>query len=300
MKNKVLSLLVICFFCIVAMGCSSHHREKPLKIGIAFGGGGAKGAAEVGVIKVLDELGIKADYVAGTSMGAVIGGLYAAGYSGNEIEQMLLHEEWMVIYDKDKMLQNSDARNFLGLIKGPFFREQLDSVLSAKGAHFFQHIQIPFCCVATDLSHSAFKEVDLTEGVVADAIRISMAYPVPSNAPIERNGMKLADGGIVNNLPVDVVRKMGADIVIAIDLEQSNSDYDLGIPTIDLLTEWFNTRPDIPRKLKNIDDADIYIHPSLKGYSITDFSPLSLRHMVECGEKAALEQKDLLLKYKKK
>lgn len=261
-----------------------------------FGGGGAKGAAEVGALKVIEEAGIKADYVVGTSMGAVIGGLYAAGYSAEEIEKMLLNEDWMWLYDGRKMLQFSDNRSTIGLVRGPYFREQIDRVLSERGGHLFRHMQTPFVCVATDISNGDFIEKDLSEGVVAEAIRVSMAFPAPGNAPIDMDGMSLADGGIVNNLPVDVARRMGADVVIAIDLEQGVNDFDLGLPTLGILTKWINTRPDIPRRLKNIDDADIYIHPNLNGFNITDYEPHSLSVMIDRGAQSAMEHFDELKK----
>lgn len=283
--------------CVIVIGCKpgpSPTKASP-RIGVVFGGGGAKGAAEVGVLKALEEAGVKADYVVGTSMGAVIGALYAAGYTADEIEMMLLHEEWMWLYSSKKMFQLSDERSLLGLVRGPYFREQMDKVLSAKGAHLFRHIQTPFVCVTTDLSNNDFKEVDMSEGVVAEAVRISMAFPVPGNAPINIDGMALADGGIVNNLPVNVARDSGkVDIVIAIDLQQGDNDIDLGLPTLGLITRWFNTRPDIPRRLKNIDDADIYIHPNLQGFSIKDYEPRRLSQMIDSGYKAAMEHFDEL------
>ena len=284
------------------MGCSqgSSSLETP-RIGIVFGGGGAKGAAEVGVLKALEEIGVKPDFVVGTSMGAVIGALYAAGYTADEIEKMLLNEDWMWLYSKNKMFELSDERTLLGLVSGPYFRERMDRALSEKGAHLFRNIQTPFVCVTTDISNNEFKEVDLAEGVVAEAVRISMAFPAPGNAPIDMDGMSLADGGIVNNLPVNVAREKGeVDIVIAIDLEQSVNDLDIGIPTLGLLTKWFNTRPDIPRRLKNIDDADIYIHPNLKNYSIKDYEPHLLSQMVDSGYKAAMAHYEVLLNYSKK
>jgi len=301
MKNSHILFFFFCL-CLSVIGCKPALSPSPVtspKIGIVFGGGGAKGAAEVGVLKALEEVGIKADYVVGTSMGAVIGALYAVGYTAGEIEEMLLHEEWMWLYCKDKMFQLSDERSLLGLVSGPYFREQMDRVLSEKGAHLFRHIQTPFVCVTTDLSHNEFREVDLSEGVVAEAVRISMAFPVPGNAPINMDGMALADGGIVNNLPVNVARDSGkVDIVIAIDLQQGDNDFDLDIPTLGLLTKWINTRPDIPRRLKNIDDADIYIHPHLQGFSIKDYEPRRLSQMIDSGYKAAMEHYDELIKLK--
>ena len=303
MKSSFAFLSIVLCWYLTVLGCT--HASKPNdthpRIGIVLGGGGAKGAAEVGALKALDEIGVKADFVVGTSMGAVIGALYAAGYSAKEIEKMLLHEDWMWLYSKEKMFQINDERSFLGLVSGPYFREQMDKALSEKGAHLFRHIQTPFACVTTDLSNHEFKEVDISEGVVAEAVRISMAFPVPGNAPINMDGMSLADGGMVNNLPVNVARDSGkADIIIAIDLQQEDNEFDLGIPTLGVITKWFNTRPDIPRRLKNIDDADVYIHPDLKDYSIKDYEPHRLSQMIDSGYKATMAHYDELVKYRSK
>ena len=298
MKISFTALFSVLFCCLLFVECkpkSSSTKSTP-SIGIVFGGGGAKGAAEVGVLKALEEMGIKADYVVGTSMGAVIGALYAAGYTADEIEQKLLNEEWMWLYSKSKRSLLGDERSLLGLIRGPYFRAQLDRALSEKGAHLFRHIQTPFVCVATDISNNELKEVDMSEGVVAEAVRISMAYPVPGNAPINMDGMSLADGGIVNNLPVNGAREMGqVDIVIAIDLQQDDDEFNLGVPTLGVITKWLNTRPDIPRRLKNIDDADIYIHPNLKSFSIKDYEPHRLSQMIDSGYKAAMAHYEELI-----
>ena len=292
MKSSHILILFVLSCCLTLVSCSSKE-ERP-KIAIVFGGGGAKGAAEVGALKVIEKAGIKADFVVGTSMGAVIGGLYAAGYSADEIEKMLLNEDWMWLYDGRKMFQFSDNRSTIGLVRGPYFREQMDKVLTEKGAHLFRHIQTPFVCVATDISNGDFIEKDMSEGVIAEAIRVSMAFPAPGNAPILMDGMSLADGGIVNNLPVDVAKRMGADVVIAIDLEQEVNDFDIGLPTLGIFTKWINTRPDISRRLKNIDDADIYIHPNLNGFNITDYESHSLSVMMDRGFLSAMEHFDEL------
>ena len=282
--------------CFLLIACNPTS-ERPRRTALVFGGGGARGAAEVGVLKYLEEVGVKVDCVAGTSMGAVIGSLYAAGYSAGEIEQLLLNEEWMWLFDREKLGEISSTRHLTGLLKGAYFREQMNKALAKKDGQFFHHIQRPFCCVGTILSRAGFEEVDFNKGSVADAVRISMAFPAPGNLLAYQDGKHMADGGIVNNLPVNVARdSLKADIIIAIDLEQGDCDFKIGVPTIGLLTRWFNTRPDVPRRLKNIDDADIYIHPNLKEYSIADYDRESLQQMIDSGYVAARRQHSELIR----
>ena len=194
------------------------------KVGLVLSGGGAKGAAEVGVLKVIDKArkyGLKIDYIAGTSMGALIGGLYAAGICPDDIERMMLIEKWLSLYSKDAVgyFSKNYWRAPTGLVRDDFLQNKLDSVFSSYGCRFFSDTLIPFNCVAVNINDMT--EVYLKEGVLARSIVSSMAYP--GFLPIQQDGMNLIDGGILNNLPVDVVRRMGADIVIAIDLEQTTN-----------------------------------------------------------------------------
>ena len=211
---------------------------KRPRIGLALGGGGAKGMAHVGVLKVLEELRVPVDYVAGTSMGAIVGGLYASGMAPEDIETLLVSQDWWDLIqdytprrDLNFRRKEEDHRYVSGtgvgvrgfrivLPDGIAAGQKLNNVLQtvtvpAMGAATFDDLNIPYRAVATDL-HTG-EPVLLDRGNLALAMRASMAVPVVFS-PITMDGRTLVDGGVVMNIPVEVVRAMGADIVIAVDV----------------------------------------------------------------------------------
>lgn len=248
------------------------------KVGLALGGGGAKGAATIGVLKVIEEAGIKVDYVAGTSIGAIIGGLYASGYSIQEMEDMFLSQEWKDILDGDKVESN------------------IQKWLARYGVEQFKDTRIPFRCVAA--KENNFEEVVLYNGLLYKAIRASMSIPRVYES-VKWDDMYLVDGGVANNLPVDVVKEMGADIVIAIDLQQPNG-ISLGISVrelfnIGVLADWFLSRPDLPRYYENIKETDVHINPRLPDFSAASFGHDNCELMMQLGEEKAREHWDELI-----
>ena len=297
--------------------------NKQPKIGLVLGGGGAKASAEIGVLKKLEEMGIKVDCIAGSSMGAVIGSLYAAGYSASEIEKFMLWEDWMKIFDKKKIFNtinidletNYDQHHSdLGLVVRPYLQEKLDAVLSKKGGHLFEGLKIPFRCTATIAEkYSNLEEYTFQEGVVATGVIASMSHPCYIFA-WEHEGMNLYDGGILNNLPVNLVDSMHADIIIAVDIENSKkirtdefasllkTKYPLPYQFITTKIEslsygkpilnWLTGSQDIGKREQFIeraktDDSFIYIHVDLDKYSVADFNNDSIGKMIDLGEKAA-------------
>ena len=283
------------------------------KIGLVLGGGGAKGAAEVGVLKVLEEAGIKPDYICGTSIGSIVGGLYAAGYSAAELETMFQTQEWLsLLTDRSSSLANEPYKvdndvtyifgfpiidrkaKGLGVMKGSSIEHMLDSMVCAKGCKDFQSLKIPFCCVAADIRSGT--EVILREGSLARAMRASMAIPAIFK-PVEIDDRKLVDGGMLNNLPVDVCREMGADIIIAVDLQQNEqkprpqTDLSALTPIADLvglggILNWITNRPDIEKYNANRQKVDIYIHPVLDA-DVTSFGNKTAARMIQQGANAA-------------
>lgn len=294
--EKVICIVIASLFSV------SITASRP-KVGLVLGGGGAKGAAEVGILKVIDKArkyGLEIDYIAGTSMGALIGGLYAAGISPDDIERLMLTEKWLSLYSKDAVgyFSKNYWRAPTGLVRDDFLQNKLDSVFSSYGCRFFSDTLIPFNCVAVNINDMT--EVYLKEGVLARSIVASMAYP--GFLPIQQDGMNLIDGGILNNLPVDVARRMGADIVIAIDLEQatkSTRNFSLkGTLGIGGFANWFVSRPDFKKRNENIKDANVYIHPVLTAFSIKDFDYSKLIRMIEIGEQEGNKFWNILINLK--
>lgn len=284
------------------------------KIGIVFGGGGAKGAAEVGVLKVLEETGIQVDYIAGTSIGSIVGGLYAAGYKANELETMFQTQEWLsLLTDRKASLINEPYQtingvtyifgfpvmdrnsSIFGIMKGETVENMLDSMLSVKGCKTFESLPVPFCCVTADIRTA--REVVISKGSISKAMRASMSIPGIFK-PVKLDDRLLVDGGMLNNLPVDVCRKMGADIVIAIDLQQEEqkprkqTDLSMLSSLADLIgfggiLEWITNRPDIEKYLENRKKANIYIHPNLPDADASSFGNKNAARMIQAGVTAA-------------
>lgn len=272
---------------------------KP-KVALVLGGGGAKGAATIGALKVIQRTGIKVDYVVGTSIGSVIGGLYAAGYLPNEIESLFLNNEWLRLL-ADKPAKKDKSRNVIGITKGDVVQQKLDALFRKKKCRTFKSTRIPFRCVTTDVMR--IKEVILSNDSLAKAIRASISIPGVYR-PVEIGGLKLIDGGLMNNLPVDVARRMGASIVIAIDLEQDKKDSE-GLwnqlkdqLSIQGITDLIGSNA--KKHEANVKDADVYIHPNLSGFNISSFGTNNFKSMEEIGEETARKKKDELLIVKKR
>ena len=172
--------------------------------------------------------------------------------------------------------------NGVGMLRGDHIMELIDSCTNLPDSVNFDELNIPFRCVAYDMQNK--KEVVMDRGNLPLAVRASMAIP-GAFKPVRLNDMVLLDGGLINNLPVDVVRQMGADIVIAIDLTQHKKetrDISVGIGG---LLDWVISRPDLIKYNQNVDSADIYINPILDGYGVTSFNRNSIEVMIDLGER---------------
>lgn len=261
---SILCLLVLFFSISISAG--RQNNGKRLKVGLVLGGGGAKGATEVGVLKVINEVGVPIDYIAGTSIGAIVGGLYSVGYSVEQIDSLFRNENWGDLFVNGNTL------------------ELLENMVGYKDSIDFSQLPIPFRCVAADMKKH--QEVVLKSGRLAQAMRASMAIP-GAFKPVKINGRVLVDGGMFNNLPVDVVRDMGADIVIAIDLTQKKHktrDFSLKETFgIGGLLDWLVSRPDWKKHNENRELVDIYINPNLEGYDAASFSKKDINRMIEIG-----------------
>lgn len=178
------------------------------KVGLALGGGGAKGLAHIGVIKALEAAGIKIDYIAGTSMGALVGGWYAATGDIESLEDFILHIKKTDILEVKEIVRRKDGTLFKGESVTDKLRKELGGIK-------IEDLQIPFAALATNAKNG--DEVCLKSGDLVDAIRASAALPIVF-APVEIGGQLLMDGGLVNPVPADTVKDMGADYIIAVDV----------------------------------------------------------------------------------
>ncbi len=277
------------------------------RIGLVLSGGGARGAAHIGVLKMLDRLHVPVDAIAGTSMGAVVGGLYASGMSGEEIERAMASVNWQSAFrDRSQRgeldyRRKEEDREFLvnlplglqgrklvipkGLVQGQKFTETLRALtLPVARITDFDRLPTPFRAVATNLETGA-KEV-LADGDLTTAMRASMSVPGVF-APVEYRHKLLVDGGLVDNLPIDVIRAMGVDVLIVVDAGfplQSRKGLN-SVPSITNQMFSILLRRDVERELASLRPADVVVSPQLGDFSSYDFP--DIMKIVNAGETAA-------------
>lgn len=304
----VFLMLICCGLSMLAQQQNEGGKTRP-KVGLVLGGGGAKGAAAIGILKELEREKIPVDYIAGTSIGAIIGGLYAQGYRADDLEKLFRSQNWLALLaDRDTTLvgkvykeedgviyvfgfpvrKKADADKNTGfwMLHGDHVYNFLDSLVSRSPVQRgIVKRAIPFSCVAFDIRRQ--QEIVLDTGSLARNMRASMAIP-GAFKPVQIDTLMLVDGGMGNNLPVDVVRKMGADIVIAVDLQQRKRD-DYRSPFGFLkglggILDWLAERPDIKKYNVNRTKADLYINPDLGSYGVTDFNAKAIKAILKIGE----------------
>lgn len=311
----------------------STFAQRP-KVGVVLCGGGAKGAAHVGVLKVLEENDIPIDYIVGTSMGAIVGGLYAIGYSAAELDSLIMAQDWSYMmsdriprrdtyFEQRKYQDNYLIRipfgsgDYSRLGPRPQLRRNeggslLDNIPLAvvNGQNIynlftrlsvgyqdsldFTRMPVPFACVAVDLISK--KEVVFKSGHFVDAIRASMAIP-GYFSPVRIDDMVLIDGGALNNYPVDVAREMGADIIIGVKLGELEKED----PAVNSIGDLFSQVLELYMDAKSPDalaSTDILVSPSVKGYNTLSFDTRSLRTLIDNGEAAAREKQEELTRLK--
>ncbi len=284
------------------------------KVGLVLSGGGARGAAHIGVLRELERQNVPVDFIVGTSMGAIIGGLYASGLDVDRIEQAMRDIDWNTVFndatdrreltirrkrdndffqlDKDAGISETGLELPTGLIRGQkLYLELVKLTRHASGMHHFDRFPIPFRCVATDISSG--EQVVLDSGNLALAMRASMAVPGVFST-VHLDDRILVDGGISNNLPIDVARDMGAEVIIASDISSplaAAPETDSVLYVVGQLSRLL-TRANVDRQLQSLGERDILITPELGDFSSSDF--VDAMDIVDSGQEAAAEAASLL------
>lgn len=301
------SLTLILFFFLI-FSAFSQEQKKP-KIGLVLSGGGAKGLAHIGALKEIEKAGIKIDYIGGTSMGAIIGGLYAAGYTADELDSIFrdvntdaliqdnIPRKNKTFYEKynDEVyvvtlpFQKMRVAVPKGLSKG-LYNYNLLSRLTHKYRHEndFNKLKIPFVCIATNVETG--KEVVFREGSLPLAITASGAFP-SLFSPVEIYGSYYIDGGVTNNYPVEEVRKMGADVIIGVDVQDGLKNINQINGAAGVLVQISNFQM-VERMRQKIAETDVYIKPNIEGYSVISFEDGEA--IIKKGVEAAQKVKDKL------
>jgi len=279
--------------------------EKRPVIGLVLSGGGARGAAHVGVLKVLEDLRIPVDIITGTSMGGIVGGLHAYGYSADELESLLVNTDWNdIFYDKPprkhlSFRRKQDDANFMVKLEafyqngkfilptGLVYGQKLDMFLTSltpSTPNNFDALPIRFRAVAQDIE--ADEEVIMGDGSLVKAMRASMSIPGVFT-PVERNGRLLVDGGLINNLPVKLAQELGADILIVVDLSDEPPKRDKLSSPLSIINQnlGFMIERNTRQQLSSLAPEDILLQPKLEGYSSTDF--WRAKEMITVGVAAA-------------
>jgi len=299
---------------------TTDDSQRP-RIGLALSGGGARGAAHVGVLRALNELRIPIDYIAGTSMGAIVGGLYASGKSADEIEEILMTTDWVdVFHDQTARADKTFRRKLddelylikakpginpktgelklpIGLIQG----QKINLMLERYTGHVatvndFDELSIPFRAIATDLESGG--EVVIGSGNLAQAIRASMSIPI-AMAPVFAYDKALVDGGMANNLPISVVREMGADVVIAVDISTPLQNLDDISTVLDVSEQLmgFLSRLRTEVALKTLTERDELIVPELDFIATGDFVVDKIAEAIPAGREAVEQVADSLSRF---
>lgn len=281
---------------------SAEASARP-KIALVLSGGGARGFAHVGILQALEAARVPVDMVVGTSMGAIIGGLYASGMSPDAMEREILEVDWSGLFrerlPRQELSQRRKEEDFefsqavaLGFKDGAFQLPQgavssrsLELLLRrltlhTRGLDNFDQLPLPYRAVATDLESG--QEVRVASGDLAAAMRASMSVPGVF-APLAWNGRILGDGGLVNNLPVNVARSLGAEVVIAVNIgtpllgkDKLNSVFGVTLQMINILTE-----QNVQHSIQGLGTRDLLLYPDLGPLSSTDFG--KARELIESG-----------------
>ena len=289
------------------------------KVAVVLSGGGAKGMAHIGALKVLERAGIPIDIVTGTSMGSIIGGLYAIGYNAQSLDSMVRVQDWSyVITDRENLRRQSlndrrkqntyvystgmtiGKRNMQagGIIKGKNLAELFQRLCTGytDSIDFTHDLRIPFACVATNIIDNS--EVDFHSGRLPQAMRASMAIPA-AFSPVRMGDKVLVDGGLKNNYPADLAREMGADIIIGVTVQGAPKEAADLVGTMSILSQII----DVNCKNKyeeNLAITDLHLSVDTKGYGSASFSQAAIDTLIRRGEEVAMRHWDDIIALKKR
>ena len=318
MKKSILIL-----FALLMTGMANAQTDSTTvgrkKVAVVLSGGGAKGMAHIGVLKVLEKAGIPVDIVTGTSMGSIIGGLYAIGYNASALDSMVRVQDWgYVITDKEDLRNQSlgDRRKqntyFYttgltigkrdlqagGFIKGKNLAELFQQLCTGytDSLDFTHDLRIPFACVATNVIDNS--EVDFHSGRLPQAMRASMAIPA-AFSPVRIGDKVLVDGGLKNNYPADIAREMGAEVIIGVTVQGAPKVAEDMSGTMSILSQII----DVNCKNKydeNLAITDLHLQVDTKGYGSASFSPAAIDTLIRRGEELAMRHWDDIIALKQR
>ncbi|MEM8998790.1 MAG: patatin-like phospholipase family protein [Bacteroidota bacterium] len=281
------------------------------KVGLVLSGGGAKGLAHIGALKVIEKSGVQIDYIGGTSMGAIVGALYASGYSAHELDSIFKATNFADLIQDNvprsakTFYEKEDSERYaLGLPFDNFkvsfpqaisggqniYNELVRLLFHVKDVEDFNDLPIPFLCIATNVETG--EEVLLNRGYLPEAIMASGTFPSLFE-PAEIDDIILIDGGVVNNYPIDEVKALGADLIIGIDVQDDLANRESLSSATGILLQINNYRTVNDMKNK-VGKTDMYIHPDIDDFSVVDFERGS--EIIANGELGAMEQMDALKK----
>ncbi|MBT8315113.1 MAG: patatin-like phospholipase family protein [Maribacter sp.] len=301
----ITAILLVSLFFVIELNAQDLEQEDGIKVGLVLSGGGAKGMAHIGALKVIEEAGVKIDYIGGTSMGAIIGALYASGYSATQLDSIFRKIDFdrlirdnlprgvKTFYEKEDSERYAISLpfdNFKVTIPQGFsggqniYHELVKHLYHVKDINDFSELPIPFICIATNVETG--EQVNLESGYLPEAIMASGTLPSLFE-PFTINGKVLIDGGVVNNYPIEEVRNMGANFIIGVDVQHGLRDKENLLSATEILLQInnFRTAEDMIEKSA---ETDIYIKPDMAKYSVMDFDLDD--EIIENGENAAKDK----------
>ena len=320
-RTSIFNGLILCILLSLPFNNQAQQttaKTNRPKVAVVLSGGGAKGFAHIGVLKVLEEEGIPIDLIVGTSMGSLVGGIYSLGYNASELEALVKSLNWETVLSDDvprAYLSRNDqflkqryilslpinGQNKLSLPQGLLKGQNVLNLFCGLAGNVpidadFEKFPISFACVAADLETG--KEVILKNGFLPTAMFSSMAIPVAFQSS-DREGRLLVDGGLVDNFPTDVAKRMGADIIIGVDIRSDHYDRN-NLKSFDNVLNQLVGFFDQSKDSVNKSLCDIIIRPDITGYSISSFNNNAADTLIIRGEKAAMGFRGQIRKIKSK